>query len=510
MSRFDAVVADRLEANQQEAELCAAAGIPPPQRTATEIGTEQRYQDLVRSLAALDEAVESSDVMQVFLDLARRQGARLLLLRQWSTGLRILLAEGVELPARLIEPRSANPRVMTKREHDLFDVLTRERVAYAGPVPVENVPRELIEALSVGEDQVALIVPLPLRGKWCTYVYLDWLSFQGEQLVQDAALLARHALLRLHALERDALPLGSGMREILGTVTSRRRERERNHFDGLRPGDLQARQVYEQVGEMTVMPQVAGRLLELINDQRATPAMLEKEIARDLVLAARLLRVANSSFYVSAIEIRSIRDAVVRLGFKTVRNWVVVNASRSAFPGVDTSPLLHRIWRDSLLSALASQSVAEHLGAEDREAVFVGGLMQNIGQLIMARALPGLYGKLVEDARKEGAPLWRIEQRTLGWDHGELGALLIADWGLGAELAHAVRRHHTLDAEPPAGSLATMIALGEDLAGCVEADQGGVDLAYRASLAGMRLGVDLPRFRELAARLRGVDVEACL
>ena len=259
----------------------------PPQRTAAEIGTEQRYQDLVRSLAALDEAVESSDVMQVFLDLARRQGARLLLLRQWSTGLRILLAEGVELPARLVEPRSANPRVMTKREHDLFDVLTRERVAYAGPVPVENVPRELLEALSVGEDQVALIVPLPLRGKWCTYIYLDWLSFQGEQLVQDAALLARHALLRLHALERDALPLGSGMREILGAVTSRRRDRERNHFDGLRPGDLPARQVYEQVGEMTVMPQVAGRLLEMINDQRATPAMLEKEIARDLVLAAQ-------------------------------------------------------------------------------------------------------------------------------------------------------------------------------------------------------------------------------
>ena len=128
MSRFDAVVADRIEANQQQAELCAAAGIDPPRRIAAEIGTEQRYQDLVRSLAALDEAVESSDVMQVFLELARRQGARLLLLRQWSTGLRILLAEGVELPARLVEPRSANPRVMSKREHDLFDVLTRERV----------------------------------------------------------------------------------------------------------------------------------------------------------------------------------------------------------------------------------------------------------------------------------------------------------------------------------------------------------------------------------------------
>ncbi|MBU0741034.1 HDOD domain-containing protein [bacterium] len=507
MGQLDEIVLTHHEKQIQERELRCLAGVDVLGGV-RQTDPATVLPDLISGLEALDKVVEAGDVVRIFVDLAERQGGRLLLLRNWGEGLRVMLAQGVELPPRLLDPKSIRPKVIALRETDIFMVLSREKVVYSGPFPLEYFPPELSRVLHASEDRPILLVPLPLRGRWGTYLYLDWLSFEGAERIRGVTALARYAVMRLHGLEHDVLPVGLHTQTIHAAQMKAQHERELTSCADLKPGELPPERIFGMLGELTALPQVAGRILELLGDPRTTAAQLEKEIARDLVLTARMLRVANSSFYEGNSEIKAIRDAVVRLGFKTVRNWTLVAASRAVFPGVDTSPLLHRIWSRSVRSAVASQIVAEERGLDDCEIAFVGGLMQNIGQLILARALPGLCEHIEQTSLEREVPLWRVEKELLGYDHGTLGALLIDDWGLSRRLAQAVRHHHDLELDNDPEGLGTVIGLGEDLVQCAEVeDPWSWERYHRESAAARKLGVDLELFGTLARRLVDVSLD---
>ncbi len=507
MGQLDELVLSHHEKSVQEKELKKIAGIEALEAMPAS-DPIAGHEDFLAGLEALDKIVEAGDVVRFFVDLTERQGGRLLLLRNWGEGLRVMLAQGVDLPPRLLDPKASRPKVIALQDSDIFMVLSREKVVYSGPFPLDHFPQELARALNASEDRPVLLVPLPLRGRWGTYLYLDWLTFSCAERVREATALARYAVMRLHGLEHDVLPVGPRTQKIFAAQQRAQHEREKMGFADMQPGDLPPERIYGMLGELTALPQVAGRILELLGDPRTTAAQLEKEIARDLVLTARMLRVANSSFYDGNSEIKTIRDAVVRLGFKTVRNWTLVAATRAVFPGVDTSPILHRIWSRSVRSAVASQIVAEQMGLDDCEIAFVGGLMQNIGQLILARALPGLCEHVEQSAHERELPVWRVEKERLGYDHGALGSMLIDDWGLSRRLGQAVRHHHDLENDTDPERLGAVIGLGEDLVQCAETEDPWTREAIHGQSAAARLlGIDLELFGILACRVAEAPVE---
>ena len=508
MAQIDDIVLTHHEKRKREKELRRlVGGIETPDET-HQIDPDVLLADLIDGFESLESAVEAGDVVRFFLNLAQRQGGRLLLLRNWGEGLRVMLSHGVELPARLLDPKAVRPKVITLHDTDIFTVLAREQMVYDGPFPMKNFPQELARALQASEDRPVLLIPLPLRGRWGTFLYMDWLQFQGHDRIREAAALARYAVMRLHGLEHDVLPVGLETQRIKAGVVKAQREREMSGYADLQPGDLPPEAVYGQLGELTALPEVAGRIMTLIGNPSTTAVQLEKEIARDLVLTARMLRVANSSFYVGNSEIKTIRDAVVRLGFKTVRNWTLVTASRSVFPGVDTSPVLNRIWSRSVRTAVASQIVAEEQLLEDCEVAFVGGLMQNIGQLILARAQPGLFERIEQLAEERNEPMWCIEREMLGYDHGTLGALLIEDWNLSPRLGQAVRHHHELAADMDPESLGAVIALGEDLARSAQYQEPETwEEIFRSSEAARILNVDWEKYCIMTCQVASADLD---
>jgi len=505
---IETLVQNHREEKRERAELLKLVGAAAVPSRPAAADAAQRLQTLRDGLEALDDMVEAGDVVQFFLELSQAQGGRLLLLRRWTNGLRVMLAEGVALPERMLDPKAQRPKVVQTRPDDIFSLTAAEKVVYSGPFPRDAFPADLAEHLPGDENRPVLVIPLPLRGKWGTFLFLDWVDFTAAERIAEATLLARYAVLRLHCLEAGVLPVGLRVSEVLNRERERQRQRLRADFAGLQPGDLPAEEIYGMAGELSAMPQVAGRILELLSAPDATAAQIEKEIVQDLVLTAKILRVANSSFYESISEVRTIRDAIVRLGFKNVRNWTLVNASRTAFPGVESDPLLHRIWLGSVHSAVGAQLAADAAGYADRETAFTGGLIQNIGQLILARALPGLYDHLDAVARERDVPLWRAEQMILGYDHGALGSLLIRDWNLSEDLAHAVRFHHRLEDDAERDPLGAVIALGEEAARLLDEEREEVRReAWKRCAAAASLGVDAEACEALLSRLRSAETE---
>ncbi|PIE76734.1 hypothetical protein CSA17_00635 [bacterium DOLJORAL78_65_58] len=218
-------------------------------------------------------------------------------------------------------------------------------------------------------------------------------------------------------------------------------------------------------GELPALPKAAVHIMAVIEDPQTTATRLEKALAMDQTLTAKVLRIANSPFYGAVREIRTVSEAIVRLGFMTIRNWTVVTATKSVFLTPGAGVLYEKIWHQSVLSAMAGQLVGQTLHHVEPEGLFIGGLMQNIGQLILARCQPELFQEILAESESSGRPYHEVERALLGFDHGELGSLLIRDWNLSRDLEEAVRWHHDFEnEEAKQPRRAAMIALGEEIA----------------------------------------------
>lgn len=231
--------------------------------------------------------------------------------------------------------------------------------------------------------------------------------------------------------------------------------------------------ILNQSGELPALPKAACHIMAVIEDPQTTATRLEKALAMDQTLTAKVLRIANSPFYGAVREIRTVSEAIVRLGFVTIRNWTVVTATKSVFLGPGAGSLYQKIWRQSVMSAMASQLVGQTLGTKEPEGLFIGGLMQNIGQLVLARSHPQLFQEILIQSEVTEKPYHDVERQLLGFDHGALGALLIQDWNLSEELEEAVRWHHRFeDSDAKQSRLAAMISLGEEIADCTGSSTG--------------------------------------
>lgn len=277
--------------------------------------------------------------------------------------------------------------------------------------------------------------------------------------------------------------------------------------------------ILNQSGELPALPKAACHIMAVIEDPKTTATRLEKALAMDQTLTAKVLRIANSPFYGAVREIRTVSEAIVRLGFVTIRNWTVVTATKSVFLAPGAGALYQKIWRQSVLSAMASQLVGQALGTREPEGLFIGGLMQNIGQLVLARSHPQLFQEILVQSETSGRPYHEVENQLLGFDHGALGALLIQDWNLSEELEAAVKWHHRFDDDDAEQSrLAAMIALGEEIASCTgsshepaEEEKSPADIdpseMEPLSRAALYLGVTPGQFQDLKSQAAQLHID---
>ena len=275
--------------------------------------------------------------------------------------------------------------------------------------------------------------------------------------------------------------------------------------EGTASGNMTPEAILRHSGELPALPKAACHIMAVIEDPGTTATKLEHALAMDQALTAKVLRIANSPFYGAVREITTVSEAIVRLGFVAIRNWTLVAAARSVFLSPGAGMLYQKIWHQSVMSAMAGQLVGQALGRCNPDSVFIGGLMQNIGQLVLARSHPELFQEILNSSAERALPYHVVEQGVLGFDHGELGALLINEWNLSQELEEAVRWHHKFSDEG-AGSerMAAMIALGEEIALCSSGQEENQDPDESAA-PDQDQGVEEPLSE--AAKFLGVNSE---
>jgi putative nucleotidyltransferase with HDIG domain len=223
--------------------------------------------------------------------------------------------------------------------------------------------------------------------------------------------------------------------------------------------------------DLAALPQTVMRVIDLTADPKATAADLERVIGVDQALAARLLTLANSSYYGLPRRISSLREAIVFLGFKTLRNMALTITTFNIFLGrSDTDSLVRRaVWRHSVDTAqcakviisLLPPAVQEEIGADQ---AYTCALLHDIGKMALDRSRHALFVALVALASDKGVRYWQIEAQALPFPHGAIGAALAARWNLPPMLCEAIGFHHAPRAAELNPKLAATVCLANEIA----------------------------------------------
>jgi HD-like signal output (HDOD) protein len=199
--------------------------------------------------------------------------------------------------------------------------------------------------------------------------------------------------------------------------------------------------------DLPAMPHVASKVLELAGSPETTANRLQKVIQDDQAMAARILKIANSALYGCSRKIKTLTEAIVMLGFNTIRSLVVTSAARNMYlKEGKTMGLKERLlWEHSIGCAIACRVLVSARHTHFAEEAFLAGLMHDIGKLVLNQYASDVFDEIVQEVYNDGRQFIDVERELLGFDHSEVGALLVAKWKLSPALEEAISQHHSPD-----------------------------------------------------------------
>ncbi len=205
-------------------------------------------------------------------------------------------------------------------------------------------------------------------------------------------------------------------------------------------------QVVRMTEEFPAPPSILNRILELTNDPTTQVEQVAEVLATEPAVAAKVLKQSNSAFYGRSRRISSIHDAVVMLGFHTIRSLVVATAAHSLyFRCQEASELRHKMWEHSLATAIACRLLAQTLKNVNPEVAYIAGLLHDAGKLVLLERWPEHFIRVVERQKDDSIASLKLELEQFGFTHALVGAVLIDRWLFPQPLVAAVALHHEVD-----------------------------------------------------------------
>ena len=291
-------------------------------------------------------------------------------------------------------------------------------------------------------------------------------------------------------------------------------ERESQTLVPLPPEET--RRLVQRIVDLPTLPIVVPQVMRLVEDQRSSAGDLARVIGSDQALATRILRLANSAFYGFRREIVTINHAVVLLGFDTVKSIVLAATVFETLSDGDVVSSFDRgeFWLHVGAVAAGARQVAKTLRVADPEAAFVGGLLHDVGKVVLDRFF---YRRYAEAARLAGATPCLIrdaESSLFSVNHAEVGRWLAERWRFPAAIVEPVAFHHRPAAASPSHrELTAVVHLADILtrnAGIGSGGDGLVPLPDAEVLHRLKIGpAHLGRWTEELAKEREA-VEAFL
>jgi putative nucleotidyltransferase with HDIG domain len=202
--------------------------------------------------------------------------------------------------------------------------------------------------------------------------------------------------------------------------------------------------IINSMDKLQPIPQVALKILRLINEDNYDITVLTEEMRKDQILSALTIKLCNSAYASSLKKIESMDHALVYLGQKKLVKFVISAAIKSFFDqaGMGYSLCKGGIYHHAVGTAIIAEEIARITEKAEPALAYTGGLLHDIGKVVLDQhiqaGLPLFYRQLYE----EGKDTSEIEKAIFGLDHQEAGATLAKQWSFPKSLIEVVKHHH--------------------------------------------------------------------
>lgn len=227
--------------------------------------------------------------------------------------------------------------------------------------------------------------------------------------------------------------------------------------------DLQ--DVINAVGDLPPMPAVALKVMELIQDPATTADQLARAISLDPAVAARVLKIANSSYYSLTRQVKTVEHAIMILGEKTLKSLVLAASLKGVNRNIGLMEKM--LWEDSIGCAIGARIVCRYRKAGDPEEAFLGGLFRHIGKLVLNNSFPEEFREMVQRAYNGEALMNQLEREYFPFSHSVVGAAVLKKWKMSDNLIRLVQHHSDLflvmETDPVQQQLTASVNLADKL-----------------------------------------------
>jgi HD-like signal output (HDOD) protein len=200
-----------------------------------------------------------------------------------------------------------------------------------------------------------------------------------------------------------------------------------------------AQELAQRTTELVTLPAIYHRVKQVFDDPEGSVLDLAKVVVADPGITMRVLRVVNSVFYGFPGKVETMSRAVSVLGMQQVHDIVLATTVTAVFSGMRPERMdVARFWRASAMRGLLARAAAKSCGLLDAERLFVGGLLADIGHMVIYMHVPQLAEAALAECRASGTAPELIERELIGCDYAAVGAELLRAWQLPNSFSTAI------------------------------------------------------------------------
>ncbi|WP_320040701.1 HDOD domain-containing protein [uncultured Desulfobacter sp.] len=202
-----------------------------------------------------------------------------------------------------------------------------------------------------------------------------------------------------------------------------------------------------EINDLTPMPTVANRLLEMVEAPDSSMTDIARIIQYDPVMTVDILKICNSAYVGLKTPAESLKDAVNMLGTDQIIELALVKSSAKVLSGGRKGYGLEQgdMWRYSVSSAIIAKQVALRLGLNNKSTIFTAALIKDIGKIILEKYVSKDFKKINMLVKESGYSFREAEKKVIGIDHAEMGALIGKTWKFSPRMIKLIHHHHLRD-----------------------------------------------------------------
>ena len=262
-----------------------------------------------------------------------------------------------------------------------------------------------------------------------------------------------------------------------------------------------------RTGDLPSQPATALAVIRETDQPGASAGTIAHYLVQDQALTARILRLANSSYYGLPGQVLDVAEAVVVLGTRCIKNLCTVASTYpwmvNPFNGFGLGP--QEIWAHSYAVGIGAQTIAEELGSSASRQAMTAGILHNLGKMAMATCHEARMPKIIDEARRSCLPLEAVETKVLGYNHCDIGGQIAEAWNLPNPLVEVMRHHHNPDACRTANPLVDYVHVADYLTMSMGLGLGGDGLCYEFNTSSLsRIGLEMSDLDRLATKIMAV------